>query len=115
MHPMAGAVEPQRPFRNGCQDATAHCPQRRHRVTSSAKGDSAMAKRKAPRKKPETSSVLSRAQGNLKKLQGDAEAVLSRRRNEFKRLVTRTSKDLESALNCGLDACWLSTLPGSNW
>jgi hypothetical protein len=54
-----------------------------------------MAKRKAPRNKPPAGSVLSRVQGNLTRLQRDAEAILRRRRTEFERLVTRTSRELE--------------------
>ena len=54
-----------------------------------------MAKTNVPRKKPPPGSVLSRVQGNLKKLQRDAEAVVRRRRTEFEQLVTQTSRQLE--------------------
>jgi len=54
-----------------------------------------MAKKKAVRSKVQSSSVFSRIQGGVKKMQRDAEAVLGRARKE----AVRLSRDQQRALN----------------
>ena len=51
-----------------------------------------MAKRKIAASKPQTSQVLSRLQGNLKRLQRDAETLLGRTRKQASQLISRDQK-----------------------
>ena len=51
-----------------------------------------MPKRRAVRSKPQTSRVLSRLQDNMKRLQRDAEALLSRTRKQATSLISRDQK-----------------------
>ena len=51
-----------------------------------------MAKKKAATSKPQTSRVLSRLQGNMKRLQRDAESLLGRTRKQANHLISRDQK-----------------------
>jgi F0F1-type ATP synthase membrane subunit b/b' len=51
-----------------------------------------MAKKAAARRKPQTSTVLSRLQGNLKNLQRDTEALLSRARTQARQIISHDQK-----------------------
>ncbi len=51
-----------------------------------------MAKRKAVKSETQTSQILSRLQGNIRRLQRDAEAVLSRTRKQAAQLISRDQK-----------------------
>ena len=51
-----------------------------------------MAKKKRAGSKPKTSQVLSRLQDNMKRLQRDAEGLMSRTRKQATRLISRNQK-----------------------
>jgi polyhydroxyalkanoate synthesis regulator phasin len=51
-----------------------------------------MPKRRAVRSKAQTNQVLSRLQGNMKKLQRDAEGLLARTRKQASNLISRDQK-----------------------
>ena len=51
-----------------------------------------MPKRRTASSKPQTSQVLSRLQGNVRKLQRDAEGLLGRTRKQATHLITRNQK-----------------------